>query len=97
VQHLQKQGRQCIYLRVGNAEVLIGACFEHFQELRIAYLRGLSGSESHPIAGCIAFFFGVSFASGERLTLGPSILLVGVTAKSCSVCFGNFAKALLAE
>jgi hypothetical protein len=48
VQHLQKQGRQCIYLRVGNAEVLIGACFEHFQELRIAYLRGLSGSESHP-------------------------------------------------
>jgi hypothetical protein len=39
----------------------------------------------------------VSFASGERLTRGPSILLVGVTAKSCSVCFGNFAKALLAE
>jgi hypothetical protein len=45
VQHLQKQGRQCIYLRIGNAEVLIGACFEHFQELRIAYLRGLNESE----------------------------------------------------
>ena len=34
IQELNKRGDKCAYLRVGNANVLIGACDKHFNMLR---------------------------------------------------------------
>lgn len=37
IQAQNLKGKSCAYLRVGNANVLIGACDEHFNKLRDRY------------------------------------------------------------
>lgn len=34
IQQENKQGKNCAFLRVGNGNVLVGACDKHFNQLR---------------------------------------------------------------
>ncbi len=34
IQELNKEDKECAYIRIGNGNVLIGACDKHFNEMR---------------------------------------------------------------